>query len=285
MGLAIGEISYTNILPFFYYVDRFFLGQNGCTFIPKVPSELNDGMEKGVIDVGGISSFSYGENYEEYMLLPNFSVSSPREVGSIFLFSKLPITELHNKTIALTSSSATSVNLLKIILQKFYSLEVSYVTMEPDYDSMLKEYDACLLIGDDAITASWNKREDIHKYDLGTIWEHFTGYPMTYAVFAVRKSACEKHPILLDYLYKQFLYSKTTSIHNHFEEIIYSIQKQLGGKKSFWKNYYHGLNYDLTERHVAGLYHYFNLAYEMNLLENKVANISFWSPTKHSHSV
>ncbi|MDQ0257479.1 chorismate dehydratase [Evansella vedderi] len=285
MSLVIGEISYTNILPVFYYLNRNKLISKGCEFVPRVPAKLNEGMADGTVHVGGISSFSYGEHVNEYVIFPDLSVSAYKEVGSIFLFSKVPITQLDGKSIALTSSSASSVNLLKIILKRYYELEVNYETMEPNFQTMLQKHDACLLIGDDAIMTSWNKKHEIHQYDLGALWEYFTGYPMTYAVFAVRKDACAKHPDLLEELYNQFSYSKQKSINNQFHEMIRTIQLQLGGSRSFWEQYFSGLNYDLTERHVEGLYHYFSLAHELNLLTKKVQRISLWHPTKHCHSV
>ncbi|MFA9556145.1 menaquinone biosynthesis protein [Evansella sp. AB-rgal1] len=285
MSLVIGEISYTNILPFFYYINREKLVNKGCQFIPSVPSQLNNGMAKGTIHVGGISSFAYGEHSKDYVIFPNFSVSSHKEVGSIFLFSKVPITQLDKKSIALTSSSATSVNLLKILLNRYYDLDVKYEVMDPDFSTMLTHHDACLLIGDDAIRTSWQKNNNIHQYDLGALWEHFTGYPMTYAVFAIRKDAWDYQPLLLEELYNQFQHSKQKTVANEFSEMITSIQSVLGGKKAFWQHYFSGLNYDLTRRHIEGLELYFQLAYEMELLKKPVQEISLWQPMKHCYSV
>ncbi|MDG5787600.1 menaquinone biosynthesis protein [Evansella sp. AB-P1] len=285
MSLVIGEISYTNILPFFYYLDRESLISRGCGFVPKVPSDLNNGIVHGNIQVGGISSFSYGEHSDDLVIFPNFSVSSPKEVGSIFLFSKVPITQLHKKSIALTTSSATSINLLRIILKEYFHFDVNYEMMKPNYSKMMAEHDACLLIGDDAITTSWSKESTIHQYDLGALWEYYTGYPMTYAVFAIRKDACEMEPVLLEYLYYEFKKSKEKSIENNFQEMIQSIMQQFGGKKNFWNQYFSGLNYDLTARHIKGLKEYFHLAYKMELLPKKVEKIEIWQPTRHCHSV
>lgn len=285
MSLVIGEISYTNILPFFYYINREKLVNKGCQFIPSVPSQLNKGMEMGTVHVGGISSFAYGEHSKDYVIFPNFSVSSNKDVGSIFLFSKVPITQLDKKSIALTSSSATSVNLLKIILNRYYDLDVNYEVMDPDFSKMLTHHDACLLIGDDAIRTSWQRNDSIHQYDLGALWEHFTGYPMTYAVFAIRKDAWENQPLLLEELYHELQDSKHKTLANDFTEMITSIQSRIGGKKAFWQQYFNGLNFDLTERHIEGLEHYFQLAHELELLKEPVQQITLWQPMKQCYSV
>ncbi|WP_280768227.1 menaquinone biosynthesis protein [Salipaludibacillus daqingensis] len=285
MTLVIGEISYTNILPMFYYIDRNKLKEYGCEFVPAIPAKLNEDMANGLVDVGGISSFSYGEHSNEYRIFPDLSVSSTGKVGSIFLFSKRPIEKLEGSNIGLTSSSATSVNLLKIILHRFYELNVSFETTYPNYDNMMKQYDACLLIGDDAIMASLSKDASVYIYDLGEVWEKFTDLPMTYAVFATRKETFKKQASLLTEVHHQFLKSKARCIDNNFFEMIKSIQYQLGGTTSFWNGYFSGLNYELSDRHLDGLYHYFDLAHDLKLLEKPVKEISIWKPSSHVHSV
>jgi chorismate dehydratase len=285
MSLVIAEISYTNILPMFYYINREKLKSAGCEFVPAIPSQLNQEMADGKVHVGGISSFAYGEHSEEYQVLPDLSVSAMKQVGSIFLFSRKPIKELNGASIALTSSSATSVNLLKIILSKFYKLNVTYTTMAPNYDLMMSDHEACLLIGDDAILTSFSKQEAIYQYDLGYLWQFFTGLPMTFALFAIRKEAWEQHEGLLREVHQQFLKSKQACRKNRFSDMIRSIRFQLGGTTEFWQTYFAGLNYELTDTHLKGLHHFYDLAYELNLLTKKVNKVSIWNPTEKFHSV
>ncbi|MCT8138891.1 menaquinone biosynthesis protein [Anaerobacillus sp. CMMVII] len=284
MGLVIGEISYTNMLPLYYYLDRDYLNRIGCMFIPQIPAQLNEAMSKGAIDVGGISSFSYGEHVDQYTLLPNLSVSAPKNVGSIFLFSKVPITQLDGKKVALTSSSATSVNLLKIILQTFYQMDVSYTVMKPDFNEMLKDHDACLLIGDDAIVTLWGLSPDFHRYDLGQIWYEHTKLPMTFAVLAVRNEILERENERISILYDGFMTSKNKCLENNYSEMISSIRKDLSGSKTYWENYFQGLNHDLTDKHIEGLYLFYDKATELGLLK-KVNKISLWSALDHCHSI
>lgn len=284
MSLVVGEISYTNMLPLYYYLDRDYLNRLGCMFIPQIPSQLNEAMSKGVIDVGGISSFSYGEHSDEYTLLPNLSVSAPKSVGSIFLFSKVPITQLDGKKVALTSSSATSVNLLKIILQTFYQMDVTYTVMKPNFTEMLINHDACLLIGDDAILTSWNLPSEIHRYDLGQIWYEHTKLPMTFAVLAVRNEILQRESDRIGILFDGFMTSKKKCIENDYKEMISSIRKDFNGPKTFWDEYFHGLNYDLSEKHIEGLYLFYDKAAELGLLK-KVNTISLWSALDRCHSI
>ncbi|MFZ4452275.1 menaquinone biosynthesis protein [Salibacterium aidingense] len=277
MSIRVGEISYTNIIPAFFCMNRQALEAEGCRFYPKVPSALNQGMAEGNIDVAGISSFAFGENYRELELMPDLSVSSYGKVGSIYLFSSRKIEALEGARIALTTSSATSIHLLKIILNEFYGLrEVTYQSMEPDPVKMKINNDAFLLIGDDAIRASWNTEETWHRYDLGELWYQHTGLPMTYAVFAVKKTAGDEHPQTVKKIYKEFLYSKTLSLHTYFPPMIREVQQKYGGTVSFWEQYFRGLHYDFREKEKTGLLYYFELLHKHNYLEHPVRNINMW---------
>ncbi|KYG32857.1 menaquinone biosynthesis protein [Alkalihalobacillus trypoxylicola] len=274
MTVRIGEISYTNISPLFHYLNKQTLNQDGFSFIPQVPAQLNAAMAAGTIDIGGISSFAYGENQHHYTLLPNLSVSSYGDVRSLFLFSKVPIEQLHKKSIALTSSSATTVHLLKIILKRFYELDVSYEIMEPNYERMLNKNDACLLIGDDAIMSSWNKQEDIYQYDLGQLWYKFTSLPMTFAVIAVRNETIEHQQSKIEQLYEEMLISKQQSFQDGFKPMINQIKQDYSGSQAFWEKYFHGLTYDFSEQEQKGLLHYFDLCYELGYLHQPVHQLN-----------
>ncbi|GAE34550.1 menaquinone biosynthesis protein [Halalkalibacter akibai] len=269
MSIIIGEISYTNILPFFYYLDREKLSEQNCSFVPQVPAQLNQGMSTGKIDIGGISSFAYAENAENFTLLPNLSVTSYGAVNSIFLFSKTPLKELDGKKIALTTSSATSVHLLKVIVEYFHSLTVSYTMMKPDLNEMLREHDACLLIGDDAIRAKREQGHQYHCYDLGELWYQHTGLPMTFAVFAVRNATLRDHPSLVGLVYRSFVDSKLKSEAIHYQPMISDIVKTHGGEKAFWDSYFENLCNDFGHREQKGLSYFFELLAIWVIYQNK----------------
>ncbi|MFC0470291.1 menaquinone biosynthesis protein [Halalkalibacter kiskunsagensis] len=277
MSVVIGEISYTNILPFFYHLDRDALKKRNCQFIPQVPAQLNQEMASGRIDIGGISSFAYAENANAFTLMPNLSVTSYGAVGSIYLFSKVPLQELDGKKVALTLSSASSVHLLKIILEHFYSLSISYTMMKPDIGTMLLEHDACLLIGDDAIVAKRENSDSLYNYDLGDIWYDQTGLPMTFAVFAVRNETLRDHTSLVGYIYRSFLESKLRSESENYQPMIADIVKTYGGNKSFWDKYFLKLCNDFGPQEQRGLSYFFEVLYKMNYIAEPIKTLNIWN--------
>lgn len=271
-SLRIGQILYTNVLPVYFYFqqERF---EDQIEFIRQVPAQLNQAMARGEIDLGPISSFSYAEHASRYVALADLSVSANGRVGSLFLFSKKPIEQLNGAKIALTNTSATTVNLLKIILSKFYDYEISYVTQEPILADMLREADAALLIGDDAIQAV-RRGGDLHVYDLGELWHQFTGYSMTFAIWAVRKEVLAEQSELLAEVHDSFLASKRKTRENPAPLIDY-VHTHFGGDKQEWAQYFQGLQHDFGDVQRIGLLYYYRCAAELGLLPAP-ATVDLW---------
>ena len=270
--LRIGQIKYTNTLPvyFFFEQQRF---ESQVEFTKQYPAQLNRAMANDEIDVGPISSFSYAEHEEKYMALPDLSVSAKGRVGSIFLFSKKPMEELQEARIALTNTSATSVNLLKIILQKFLNLQVTYTTHQPVLEEMLQVADAALLIGDEALLA-YRSNNRYHVYDLGEQWYRYTGHAMTFALWTVRKQVIEAHADLLREVHHSFIESKERSRKN-LDQVVEYVLANFGGEAESWFQYFRGLTHNFGPEQKAGLEYYFACAADLGLLPKPV-KVSLW---------
>lgn len=275
-SIRIGRIDYTNVWPIFYH----FQAEGTSTpieMIPAVPSTLNQAMREGSIDMGPISAFAYGVSSHEYALFPDLSVSALNKVNSILLFLKKPLNEVLDGKIALTTTSATSINLLKIIVAKQYKKNPEYVAMAPDLDSMMAEADGALLIGDHAIRAYWANEQN-HQYevlDLGEMWYNWTGHWMTFAVWAVRKDAILNNPDDISHIVDAFRNSKRLSLAN-IEPLVQAAVQQLGGTVEYWRYYFSQLNYDFGPEQQRGLQLYFEYAYDLGLIDHKV-QLDIWS--------
>lgn len=271
--IRIGKINYTNVWPVYHYFPHSRFGSR-LEWIEQVPTGLNRAMLAGEIDMGAISSFAYGEDCDRYELYPELSVSTYGNVNSILLFHKKPLDELDGCTIHLPTTSATSVNLLKIILATFVGVTPSYVYAPPSLDTMMKHADAALLIGDDAIRASWTD----HGYlvsDLGGLWQRYTGLWMTFAVWAVRKETIREEPELVAAIHQGFMESKAAGLSNP-EPIIGQAQQAVGGTADYWRAYFRNLCHDFGPDQRKGLRQYYSYAEQLGLLP-KAPHIHIWT--------
>lgn len=242
--------------------------------VSEVPAILNRGMADGNIHVGALSSFAYAAASDRLLLLPDLSVSADGPVKSILLFSRMPVQNIGSGRIAVTNTSATSVNLLKILMNKAIGASPEYISADPDLNVMMDQADACLLIGDHAIRASWQD-QGYCVTDLGELWKEWTGLSMTFAVWAVNRRAAAEQPEAIAEIAEAFAGSKRRGLKD-LAPIIHEACCTIGGTAAYWKDYFRNLCYDFGERQQEGLNLYFRYAYDMGLLPQEV-KMELWS--------
>jgi chorismate dehydratase len=180
--LRISAISYLNTAPLMWDFEH---GETGRDFDISytLPSACARALAEGTADIGIIPAAAYAE-IPGLLVLPEVAIASRRAVRSILLVSKVPVEQV--RTVALDTSSMTSVALTKVLFEKWLGGGRSFAAMAPDIDQMLAENDAGLLIGDPALKVD---RKRYHTLDLAEEWIRHTGRPFVFAFWAVRGDA------------------------------------------------------------------------------------------------
>ncbi len=181
MNLRLGEIPYANVWPI-YTVLREEFNLADWEIVRGVPTELNRALAEGRIDVSPSSSVEYLLNPGRYRFLPDLSISSTGPVRSILLLSNRKIEDLDGRRVALTTQSATSTLLTRVILEEFYGMRPDYHPTDGPPRAVLGASDAYLLIGDNALLAGL-RPSSRYTYDLGELWWRKTGLPFVYALW------------------------------------------------------------------------------------------------------
>ena len=148
----------------------------------RLPADCADHLANGTADIGIVPSFELTR--QDLEIIPGAGIACHGAVRSILLISRRPAAQI--RTLALDSSSRTSVELARVILERRYGVVPQTISHAPDLDAMLRIADAALIIGDPALhidpaSLPW------HVYDLGAEWVEMTGLPMVFAVWAGRK--------------------------------------------------------------------------------------------------
>ena len=157
-----------------------------------LPSGCARALAEGTADIGIIPAAAYAE-IPGLMVLPEVAIASRRAVRSILLVSKVPVEKV--RSIALDTSSMTSVALTKILFEKWLGGGRTFTAMAPNLDVMLAEHDAGLLIGDPALKVD---RSRYTTLDLAEEWIRHTGKPFVFAFWAVRSGALQDADPALD---------------------------------------------------------------------------------------
>lgn len=271
--LRIGQIEYANCTPLFHVLQQQF-SCSGYEFVAGVPAVLNRMLLAGEIDVCPSSSIEYAYHPERYTILPQLSISSIGAVASVLLFSRLPVGKLDGSKIRLSSESATSVNLLKILLRQRFGCSCTYEIAPPGTTDAGEDSSAILLIGDSALRSSLEKT-DLFVYDLGEQWHSWTGLPFVFALWLCRNEVAGL-AILRD-LARQLITAKELAP-GQLEQIAMRTKEAgwLGYDRllAYWRN---NISYQLGEREQAGLMLYYTKCYEIGLIED-VPVLQFVTP-------
>lgn len=262
--LRIGRIAYANCTPIFHELQRQAPDED-YQFVGGVPSHLNARLAAGEIDVCPSSSIQYALHPERYLILPDLSISSIGAVGSVLLFSRIPIEELTGQTILLSSESATSVNLLRILMKKRFGCSCRFAVSEQPLDSALQEAPAMLLIGDSALRASFLE-SGLLVYDLGQLWHDWTGLPFVFALWFCGRPVAKDRSVEVARLARNLIVSKERAC-TDLEVIAQNSPEALwmGSERlvAYWRD---NISYDLGSSHLAGLTLFYRYCAELGLL-------------------
>jgi len=180
--LRISAISYLNTAPLMWDFEHDEAGRQ-FDISYTLPSDCARALEAGTADIGIIPAAAYAQ-IPGLQVLPGVAIASRRAVRSILLVSKIPVEKI--RTIALDTSSMTSVALTKILFEKWLGGKRIFSAMAPDIETMLAQHDAALLIGDPALQIN---RSRYLTLDLAEEWIRYTGKPFVFAFWAIRGDA------------------------------------------------------------------------------------------------
>jgi chorismate dehydratase len=184
--LRVGFIDYLNCLPLRLGLEA--SGSlEGVELVGGTPAEVNAALLSGEVELGLVSSASWARNRERLERLEGYGIASDGPVMSVLLATHEDRTLPEARRVALTSESATSRSLARLVLERVYGASPLYEVVSAHPEKALAEYDAALFIGDTALEI--RRMSGVAVHDLGEAWERFAGLPMVYAVWASREDS------------------------------------------------------------------------------------------------
>jgi chorismate dehydratase len=238
--IRLGRIGYVNMAPLFFRLEADVEESVG------VPTELNERLLAGEIDLAPISSIVYARHAERLRVLPRVAVSSEGAVDSIQLVSRAPLSRV--RTVAVTPESATSIVLVRILLP------------DAEHVPLGEEADATLLIGDAALKSGFE--DPTPHYDLGRLWQERTGLAMVYALFACTDPVPSGILDVEEALLESHRVSRAEP-----EALASDASARYGYPPGFLARYFEKLRYGFGPRERAGVLSFFELAKEAGELE------------------
>jgi chorismate dehydratase len=183
-AVRLGAVGYLNARPLVYGLDR----QPRFAIRYDIPAECARLLHAHETDLGLIPSIEHLRGPQPYLLVPGPAVTSDGAVASVAIYTRKDPADI--RTIAMDSSSRTSVALATILIRRVFGAAPEPLSMAPDLDTMLARADAALIIGDIALFLDPSDEQRatsggvIHKIDLGRLWKTHTGLPFVYAFWS-----------------------------------------------------------------------------------------------------
>lgn len=180
--MRIGKFGFVNNFLPYYKLER----DGRYKVYEGTPRKLAEMFEKGEICYAPIPTYELiKKGYEP----KKFCVASDGEVYSVIVVSKKK--RLDDSPIAITSQSMTSASMMRIIKRE-KGLVNDLVVVNGGVESMLRDFDHALIIGDEAIRARMRYRVVM---DLGEEWKEITGLPAVFGVAVAKVEGVDEDVI------------------------------------------------------------------------------------------
>lgn len=264
--VRLGYIQYLNCLPVYYGIEQ------GIIDLPVAvkqgpPAVLNRNFLDGNLDITPISSIEYARHAADAFILPDLSIAADGRVTSVLLFSRRPLEEMDGRPLALTTHSATSIVLTRIIMEEHYGVHPRYFRAEPDPYAMLEEADACLIIGDGALLAANDPKlrerfPGLQITDLGQAFKEMTGQIMVFALWVIRREYAERNPDGVKLVAQLFRASRDYAV-AHMDDLIEEALRRRNLPRHAVEEHFRQIRHHFTEPYRRGLLTYFKLAYKL----------------------
>ena len=185
--IKVGAVSYLNTKPLIYGIQQGMMS-GMVDLVIDYPAKIAKQLLNNEIDAGLVPVAILPE-LEEYHIISDYGVACDGAVGSVCLFSDVPVQEI--KTVLLDYQSRTSVVLLKILLKEYWKISPVFIQATEGYETEFMNTTGALIIGDRALHLQ-SLAENKYIYDLGLAWKELTGLPFVFAMWVSNKKLPEE---------------------------------------------------------------------------------------------
>lgn len=251
---VLAVVSYLNAKPLIEGLSDSF------DLVEAVPAECWNLVRSGRADLGLIPAIGLGED-TSLAIVPGIAIAAEGPVRSVLLVTRGPVESL--RSVAVDESSRAAAALLRVLCARRFGVSPRFAAAPPDWQAMLDEHDAALLIGDPALALAnderFRTRRDLQLIDIGDEWTRWTRLPFVFAVWAGRMDRVTPEIVAA-------LQSARARGLTRLEDIARAAARdpaQSAGNLSYLRQ---SIRYELAARELAGLRRFLDLAGELGLL-------------------
>jgi chorismate dehydratase len=178
--IRVGAVSYLNTKPLLYGIQHSSFAETIRLTI-DYPARIASMLLEEEIDIG-LVPVAIIPFMKEYHINTDYCIGSDGAVGSVCIFSEVPIDQV--KEVLLDYQSRTSVQLAKMLLREYWKVNPALVDTKLDFREHIQGTTAGVVIGDRALR---QRKISRYSYDLGESWKKHTGLPFVFAAWISNK--------------------------------------------------------------------------------------------------
>ncbi len=254
---VVGKIPYLNSVPFYENIE-----QRQFKILPVSPRRMGVLSSRGQLDAGLFSLVDYLQQQKHLEPL-DYCIATRDQVKSVMLFSNHGWQGLQGRTVGIIDDTATSVQLLRVLLEKKYGVQAHFRRMNSGVNDY-RTFDAVLLIGDEALHAQKHGLAGFELiYDLAAEWYEWKQLPFVFAIWAVQKTMNPDVKLELAEILQASLkkaeqnYGETGALHAH----------RIGLTKPECEEYLEGFNFRLGRRELDAIAEFEKILIDLEVLE------------------
>jgi chorismate dehydratase len=260
--LSVGRLPFLVCAPFFHSTLD---GADGIRFVDGVPSFHNAELQAGRVDCAPSSSFEYGLHFRDYRLFPGISTSSTMEMKSVLFLSDIPWEGLEGVPVALSSDSATSNVLFRILCARRFGVKPRILAATGE--TAVGDAVGRVFIGDRALKESLSGKW-AHRYDLADVWARWQDLPFSFGLWMVRRESLSVKPALIA-RYQALLKASLASFRADPAKAldVWTARYPNPLPRSLMLGFYETADYGFSPRHARSLELFYRLAGEEGFLD------------------
>lgn len=244
--IKIGIVNYLNTKPLLYGIEHSPVMES-IELVPDYPANIaamliDDRIDAGLVPVAVIPRLN--ESY----IITDYCIGADGPVASVCLLSEVPLSEI--RKVLIDYQSRTSANLVKILIRKYWKLEVELIDTKSDYRHQITGSTAGLVIGDRCLEYRHKVK---YAYDLADAWKSFTGLPFVFAAWISNK------PLSTEFI-SRFNAANQSGI-QHIREVASANPFPYYDSLTYFSQ---NISYELTPEKKKGLNLFLQLLSEMN---------------------
>jgi predicted solute-binding protein len=235
--MRIGITPYLNARP----LARGLAGQPGLELVFATPARLADLLRWKVLDAALVSSSEYFNG--DYLIVPECAISSQGGGAD-----------------ALDEASRSTNLLLRLAMHWLRpGAAITYLMRPADSCRSLRDADACLMIGDAALSDCY---EAGLRYDVAEIWYERMRLPVVFTLWLAHRDA---NPQLADVIRRAYRDGMA-----RLDDVAAQAARELGWDEAFVHHYLtEVLDYRWTDLHAESLRQFGEALYQLDLVEHR----------------